>query len=317
MLSEQRIRGVLFYLSVVIFFTGIPFILSFALGYKFNSHTFKFTKTGLISIKTQPPGARIYLGSKLLPEKTPATINELLPGVYDIRLELERYYSYGTQVQVEPRKVTRLEKVILFPTRPNIKQLNQGKIASFCVDKEKGSIYYLNQDENAIYESNLDGEEFKEISNLPMGFNYPPKELKVSFDREKILIFNNHQICVVYLNQKNNLPYYQPPLILNYPAQEIEHVFWHSDSCHLVLITDKNIAVLEATPKSNPTGIDLPAPLKEGSHQINLVNLNSKALGVFYEVNKDVLYFSDYERGADGIIYENIYKLELNSKPLY
>lgn len=299
MFSEQKIRGVLFYLSVAAFFLGIPFILSFALGYKFNPHTFKFTKTGLISIKTQPQGARIYLDSKLFSEKTPAIINELLPGAYSIRIELGEYYSYGAQVNVEPRRITRLEKVILFPIRPNIKQLNQGKIASFCVDKEKGSIYYLNQDENTIYKSDLEGEKFEEIGSLPEGFNYPPKELKVSSDGGKILIFNNHQICVVYLNQEDNLPYYQPSFILNYPARQIEHVFWHSDSYHLLLITDKDIIVIEANPKSN---------------QISLVNLNNRISRFFYDVDKDTLYFPDYQRGADGVVYENIYKLELNGK---
>jgi hypothetical protein len=283
----------------MVFLIGLPFILSFALGFKFNPHTLKFTKTGLISIKTHPPGARIYLNSKLLEQKTPATINEVLPGTYNLRLELEQYYSYGTQVNVQPRKVVRLEKVILFPTRPNIKQLSQGKISSFYVDKENGIIYYLNQDENILYESDLEGERFKVLGSLPEGFNYPPKELKISTDREKILVFNNHQIGIVYLTPKNDSPYYQPPLILDYPFQQIMHVFWHSDSFHLVLVTDEDIAVVEAGIKSN---------------RVRLVNLNSRASGFFYDPDKDVLYFSDYQRGEDGIIYKNIYKLELNSK---
>ena len=44
----QRLRGILFYLGLLLFFTGLPFILSFALGYKFNAHALKFVKTGLI-----------------------------------------------------------------------------------------------------------------------------------------------------------------------------------------------------------------------------------------------------------------------------
>ena len=72
MFSEQKIRGALFYLSFVAFFAGLPFILSFALGYKFNPQTWKFYRTGLIYLKTQPEGARIYLNDKLIPEKTPA-----------------------------------------------------------------------------------------------------------------------------------------------------------------------------------------------------------------------------------------------------
>lgn len=299
MFSEQRIRGVLFYLSVLTFFVGLPFILSFALGYKFNPRTFKFTQTGLISIKTYPQGAQIYLDSKLLDEKTPATMQELLPGVYNIRLELEKHYSWVTQVNVEPRKVVRLEKVILFPVRPNIKQINQGAIASFYVDKEKGKIYYLNQSENAFFVSDMEGEKFERLNSVPEDFNYPLKEMKISPDRDKMVFFNDRQVCVVYLNPEKSLLYGQAPLLLNYPNQRITHLFWHSDSYHLLVITDKNIAIIESSSKINP---------------INLVNLNKMAAGFFYDIDKDMLYFRDLQRGADGLIYENVYKLEINNK---
>lgn len=299
MFSEQRIRGVLFYLSVFAFVAGLPFILSFALGFKFNPRTFKFTKTGLISIKTYPQGAHIYLDSKLLDEKTPATIQELLPGVYDIRLELEEHYSWVTQVNVEPRKVVRLEKVIFFPVRPNIKQINQGAIASFYVDKERGRIYYLSQSENVLFVSDMEGEKFERLNSVPEGFNYPLKELKISPDREKIVFFNERQVCIVYLNPEKSLLYGQAPVLVSYPSQRITHIFWHSDSYHLIVITDKNIAIIESSPRINP---------------INLVNLNRMASGFFYDIDKDMLYFRDLERGADGLTYENVYKLEINNK---
>lgn len=299
MSNEQRIRGVLFYLSLATFFIGLPFILSFALGYKFNPRTFKFTKTGLISIKTHPQGARIYLDSKLLDEKTPASIQELLPGPYNVRLELEDHYFWATQVNVEPRKVVRLEKVILFPVRPNIKQINQGAIVSFYVDKEKGRIYYLNQSENAFFVSDMEGEKFEKLSSMPEGFSYPLREMKISPDKEKIVLFNDHQVCVVYLDPKKNLLYGQVPLVLNYPNYRITHLFWHSNSYHLIVITDKNIAIIESASKINP---------------INLVNLNKMASGLFYDIDKDMLYFRDLQRGADGLNYENVYKLEINNK---
>ena len=192
MFNEQRIRAFLFYLSLVVFFAGLPPILSFALGYKFNPATFKFTKTGIISIKTQPEGVNVYLNGKLFPEKTPATINELLPGQYSLKLEMDYYYPWVSQVKVEARKVVRLEKIILFPKRTYIKQLNQERIASFWLDKENKKIYYFNPEENILYVSDLNGEKFEEIGSLPEGFSSPPKEIKVSLDREKILIFNAH-----------------------------------------------------------------------------------------------------------------------------
>jgi hypothetical protein len=260
MLSEQRIRAILFYLSLSIFLICLPFILSFALGYKFNTRTFKFTKTGLIALKTKPQGANIYLDGKLLNEKTPMTINELMPGKYNIRLELEDYYPWLGQVSVQAGKVARLERIIFFPLRPNIKQVNKDRISSFWVDEKNEKVYYVNQDEDAIYESDLEGENFKIIGFLPK-IILPPKKWEVSPDKEKLLAFNLRQIIVVYLKSQEGNYYIDSPLVLDYSDRNILDVFWHPDSFHLILITNRNIEVIEAGPK--------PAA-------VNLVHLNKK-----------------------------------------
>jgi len=296
--GEQKIRSVLFYLSLFIFLIGLPFILSFALSYRFNPRTFKFAKTGLIALKTQPQGADIYLDGKLLNEKTPATINELLPGRYNIRLELERHYPWVGEVSVETGKVTRLEKIILFPLRPNITQLNIEKISSFLMDEEKERIYYIDQEDNIIYKSDLEGESFKEVGSLPQ-INPLPKKWKVSPDKEKLLGFNLHQIAIIYLNLQNDSSAAGFPFVLEYSKHKIVDVFWHSDSYHLILITDRNIAVLEANPQTIP---------------LNLVNLNKENISTFYDEAKDTLYFLDSQKAADGKLYDNVYKLELSTK---
>ena len=299
MFSEQRIRQVLFYLSLVVFFIGLPFILSFALGYIFDIRTLKFTKAGLIDLETQPQGAVVYLNKVLLKEKTPATIRELLPGTYNIALELENHYPWQRDVRVEAGQVTRLDKIIFFPLRSNIEQMNKDKISSFWLDLEKGKIYYLNHEESAIYRSDLEGENFERIGNFS-GIDFPIKEWKISPDREKLVCFNPRKIAVVYLNPKPDLPSAQAaPLMLDYPNRRISNVFWHSDSYHLILITDRNIEVQEASLKSAP---------------INLADLNTRNVPVFYDDTKDVLYFLDSERALDGKFYDNVYKLEIGAK---
>ncbi|MFA5096529.1 MAG: PEGA domain-containing protein [Candidatus Omnitrophota bacterium] len=299
MSNEQKIRAVLFYLSVAIFFSGLPFILSSALGYKFDRRTFKFTKTGIISVKTQPQGAALYLDSRLLNEKTPATIAELLPGPYHLRIELEEYYPWSSEVNVEPRKVTRLEKIILFPRRPDVKQLNLDKVSYFWMDEENSRIYYFDQDGNLLYRSDLEGEKFQALGKIPGGFVLPPAGLKVSADKEKIAAFNSHQVCVMRLAPQGEISAAQLPSFLNFPGQVIRDVFWHSDSYHLIVVTDRSIKVGEIEDKATP---------------VTLVNLNRQASGVFYNNNDDTLYFIDSQKGTDGASYDNVYKLELNSR---
>ncbi len=298
MSGGQKIRSILFYLSLTIFLTGLPFILSFALGYKFNMRTFKFTKTGLIALKTQPQGASIYLDGKLLNEKTPATISELLPAKYNIRLELEKYYPWFREVSVEAGKVTRLEKIILFPLRPDIKQLNKNETFSFWLDEDKERVYYIDQENKIIYRSDLEGGNFKEIGSLPE-INPLPKKWKVSPDKQKLLGFNLHQIGIIYLNTQNDSSSDGLPFVLEYSSFKIVDVFWHSDSYHLILITDSNIEVLEANPQTIP---------------VNLVNVNKNNIPAFYDDARDTLYFLDSEKAADEKLYDNVYKLELNTK---
>jgi hypothetical protein len=269
------------------------------LGYKFNPRTLSFTKTGIISIKTQPEGVDVYLDGNLLGEKTPMNINELLPGVYNVKLEIQDYYPWISEIKVEPRKVARLEKIILFPKRPNIKQLNQERISHFWVDNNSGHIFYFSQESNTLYESNLDGEQFKEIGSLPQDFTYPPKKLKVSPDKDKLFIYNPHQIAIFYLKNAIGLPYVQLPVLLKYPRQQIVELFWYSDSYHMVLVSERNIEALEAAADTEP---------------VNLVSLNKRITEASYDSEKDVLYFIDSQRSATGAFYDNAYKLDLSNK---
>ncbi len=297
MLNEQRIRAFLFYLSVIIFLIGLPVILSFALGYKFDRRTFKFTKTGLLALKTQPSGASVYLDEKSLDLKTPASVTELLPGRYRLRLELEKHYPWFNEVNVDAGKVTRLEKIILFPLRPNIKQLNAERLFFFWVDEERAAIYYVNSEDNGIYKSDLEGQGSEKIADfLPL--QTPAIKWKLSPDREKLLYFNARQIGIVYLKPQDK-PFLAPPFVLNYPEDKIIDVFWHSDSYHLILVGRRGIEALEAEPNAVP---------------VALVNLSKRNTSCFYDAHSDSLYFLDYQKAADGNFYDNLYKLELNKR---
>lgn len=298
MRDEQKVRAILFYLSVLVFFAGLPFILSVSLGYKFDRRSFKFTKAGLIVLKTQPPGATVYLENKLLNDRTPATINELLPGTYRLKLELDRHYPWSAEVRVEAGKVTRLERIILFPTRPNIKQLNKERFYSFWLDEEKGSIYYVNPQERLIYKSDLDGSNYEEVGSF-LETRSAPQHFILSPDRKKLAYFNKHEVGINYLEPHTERPLVAPNFIIAHPGNPVTKLFWHSDSYHLVLITNRTIEVLESKVQSRP---------------LVLVNLNKENSPSFYDSRTDILYFVDSEVAGDGNIYDNLYRLELNPR---
>ncbi len=287
----------MFYLSVFLFFAGLPLILSFALGYKFNARTLKFAKTGLIFVKTRPDGAKIYLNGKLIPQRSPASMQELLPGVYKITIELRQYYPWKGEVEVEAGKVSRLDKVILFPLRPNLQQLNQEKFSSFHIDTEKKLIFYLDQENKVIYRSDLDANNFEDVASLPEKFTQIAG-WQVSEDKRKLFVFNPHQISVVFFDNQGDYGYPDSPVFLDYPQEKIANVFWHSDSYHLIVLTDRHVQVIESRAQAKP---------------VNLVELNKEGISAFYDNKENALYFSDSQRSPDGSFYNNLYKLDLGS----
>jgi len=297
MLNFQKTRGVLFYLSVFLFFVGLPFILAFALGYKFNQRTLKFVKTGLIFVKTQPAGAKIYLNGKLILEKSPTSIQELLPGTYKINLELAQHYSWHGEVEVETGKVSRVDKIILFPQRPYLQQLNQEKFSSFRVDPERRIVYYLDQEKKVLYRSNLEARNFEDIASLPDNF-ISIEGWEVSNDQKKAFIFNHHQISVISFDSQIDNEDAASVVLLDYPQARIINIFWHSDSYHLVVLTDKHVQVIES---------------RAGALPVNLVELNKTNSAAFYDIKEDALYFSDSQKSPDGSFYNNLYKLELSA----
>jgi hypothetical protein len=221
-----------------------------------------------------------------------------LPGIYRVELALEDYYPYTADVEVLADRVSRIEKIILFQLRPDIQQLNKERFTHFWIDEPRGVIFYVNRENNSIYRSDMAGEHLELISVFSPLIP-PPKNWLLSFDREKMLYFNIHQIGVLGLSQDKKHSPEEKPVLLNYPNDAIQDVLWYSDNYHLIVVTDKKIDVIEA----NPTAA-----------AVTIVNLNKKNSSAFYDPRNDALYFSDSQKAADGNLYDNLYRLELKKK---
>ncbi|MFH1441977.1 MAG: PEGA domain-containing protein [Candidatus Omnitrophota bacterium] len=296
MSGGQKIRAVFFYLCVCVFILGLPYILSYSLGYKFNFRTLRFIKTGLIVLKTQPSEAEVYLNGKLLKDKTPVTINELLPGKYNLLVKLEEYYSWSIDVNVEAGKVLRFEEIILFSAKTNIKQLNKEQVSSFWVDQSKQEIYYFNQNTGTAGKSDLDGQNYEDIDRFIPIFPLP-EGYKLSSDRKKIAYFNQHKIGISYILLPKESA--ADDFILNFPGINIRDIFWYSNDAYIIIVTDQALEVLEARPGSKP---------------IILISFNKNNPYYFYDVNSDTFFFLDSQTASDGKVYDNVYKIDLSQR---
>ncbi|MCF7820472.1 MAG: PEGA domain-containing protein [Candidatus Pacebacteria bacterium] len=127
---NKQVRSALFYAFIFLFLILTFLISLYAAGYKLNlSWPLKLDslllKTGTLEISTSPKGATVFLEKeqkvflanqdKYLGEhKTPAKINQLFPGSYDLKLELEGYWPWQDKIEIESGKALYVNNLILF-----------------------------------------------------------------------------------------------------------------------------------------------------------------------------------------------------------
>ena len=120
----------MFYVFVAVFIVATTVISLYAAGYKFNlSWPLKFNrlliKTGMLIVDSNPSGADIYLNGRqetnhsILPWQkeniiTAAKIKNILPGEYDLRLELDGYWPFEKKIDIYSNQTTFAEDINLF-----------------------------------------------------------------------------------------------------------------------------------------------------------------------------------------------------------
>jgi hypothetical protein len=123
-----KTRKFLFVIFIAIFATASPLIILYANGYGFDIEGGKLEKTGIVSVRTEPGGALIFIDNKLQenffrklagsnesPVKTPAKISRLAPGKHEIRLAMEGYWDWKSKFEIEEGESISMQDILLFP----------------------------------------------------------------------------------------------------------------------------------------------------------------------------------------------------------
>ncbi len=118
------LRKIFFYIFLVIYLIACPLIVLYAFGFIFTPNSIEpIAKTGLVYLSTVPPGASIYLNNELTQLKTPASLQNLNPGDYIIRLTMDGYYDWSHDVTITPNNASVFDKILLIPDKRQPKLL--------------------------------------------------------------------------------------------------------------------------------------------------------------------------------------------------
>ncbi|RMD50419.1 PEGA domain-containing protein, partial [Candidatus Parcubacteria bacterium] len=111
---NKSLRRIIFWLFVIAFFIISPLIILYTSGYRYNPHSGRLVKTGVLTIDSDPRGATIKLNNELQEKKTPTTIKQLLPGTYELTVEKENYKAWRGKIQIYGGQTTNISNIFLF-----------------------------------------------------------------------------------------------------------------------------------------------------------------------------------------------------------
>jgi len=194
-----KIRRALFLIFMTAFIVIAPLISLYAAGYKIKLSwpiDIKqiLQKTGMFVFDTEPEGAKIYINDKQRQQffkkyfsnkdenfiKTPAKIKNILPGEYNIKLELEEFWPWQKKLSIYPGQTTIVEDVCLFKKNLPMR-IGQLPAQNFFISPDKKFIL-LKNDKKII---DIDNE--NEIIELPNIID-EIQTVKWSPDSKKVLI---------------------------------------------------------------------------------------------------------------------------------
>lgn len=110
-LVQRRIVYVFF---MAIFVVGAPLILLSASGFRYNFKKRQLQKTGIIFLEVKPKTVKAYLNGKLIKDKLPLRLDNLLPNEYRLRLEKDGYGPWEKAVRVYEGQTTSIQYPRLF-----------------------------------------------------------------------------------------------------------------------------------------------------------------------------------------------------------
>jgi len=111
-----RIRLIVNILAWFVFLLVAPFLISYSMGHRFTPTSPNPRSVGTFLLRTIPNNANVFLNDKKTNNKTPSSIQNLLPGSYNLRIEKEGYRKWNKNLPITGKMITDARDIRLIPS---------------------------------------------------------------------------------------------------------------------------------------------------------------------------------------------------------
>jgi Tol biopolymer transport system component len=141
--------AILFFLLI-----GTILVVLYGKGYRINfkQEVPKISKTGMLVANSEPKGAQVFIDDHLT-TATDSTLN-LDPGLYNIRIQKEGYFSWQKKLKIEAEVVTNIDAKLL-SSAPRLESIATTSIINPIIDPSHTKIAYQISSESAIKKNGI------------------------------------------------------------------------------------------------------------------------------------------------------------------
>jgi len=112
----RSLRRILFWILTLAYAVLCPLLIIHTLGY---------LNSGLIIVESLHADARVLINGRQVAQETPATIPDLSPGMYTVRIELDGHQPWMREVLVERGQASVLDHLFLLPNYDTMETITE------------------------------------------------------------------------------------------------------------------------------------------------------------------------------------------------
>ncbi len=136
-------RKLLPWLYAAVFLVIAPAVIFYTSGYRYNLKKAAIEKYGTLITDSTPSGASVFIDDQNINDTTPATFQEMTPGLHRVRLEKARYLPWQKTLEIRPERATFADRVHLWRSEPDVQFLFAGDIRALTSNPEYDTLAAL------------------------------------------------------------------------------------------------------------------------------------------------------------------------------